>query len=272
MVGRCAPLVTVCLCAYNGESFVGRAIDSVLRQTYGDFELLVIDDASSDQTCAVVGRYVDPRVRLVRNPTNLGNARNRSHAIRLARSDLIKFVDQDDWLEPSCVEAHVRCMESNPTVGLTFSRRSIAVDDDPSAEAQDLVAWHKRPVPAEVGELNCGGDLFSRLVEDGFRENWIGEPTAVMLRRRYLRQSGLFNRRLRLVLDLDLWARLMAFCDVGFLDQELATRSVASINDTISVRATRRDWLDRLWLLQGSRSFLRCGSATPNWRRCDTTS
>jgi glycosyltransferase involved in cell wall biosynthesis len=227
----------------------------VLSQTYDDFELLVVDDASSDHTCAVVERYPDPRVRLERNPRNLGNARNRSRAIQLARSELIKFVDQDDWLEPSCVEEHVRCMESNPTVGLTFSRRALALEDKPSAEAQEWAAWHERLVPPELNEFNRGSDLLDRLVEDGFHENWIGEPTSVMLRRSYLRHSGLFNRQLRLVLDRDLWTRVMAFCDVGYLDRELATRWVSSDSDTISVRATRRHWLDRLWLLQGFREL-----------------
>jgi glycosyltransferase involved in cell wall biosynthesis len=248
-----APRVSVCVCAFNGARVLARAVDSILGQTYAEFELIIVDDASADETPLVAGAYRDERIRVVRNGQNLGNARNRSLAIRLARFDLIKFVDQDDWLEPTCLEEHVRSMEGNPTAGLTFSRCAIALQDPGPDDAAAWAEWAEqaRSWTAELRELNPGGGLLDQMVDDRLRLNWIGPPTSVMLRKTCLRRSLLFNRRLRQQLDLDLWMRLMAFSDVGYLDQPLATISVGRGNDTAFVRGARHDWLDRLWLFEG---------------------
>ena len=228
-------------------------MESILAQTYGDLELLVVDDASTDDSPGVAGSLDDERVRVVRNDKNLGNARNRSHAIRLSKCALIKFVDQDDWLEAVCLEEHVRCMDANPNVGLTFCRATIALEDPISPKAEWWSRWSEevRRSTSELDELNRGVDLVDRFVKGGFHGNWIGGPTSVMLRKSCLYKSGLFNRRLRQMLDVDLWVRVMAISDVGYLDHELAGTWVGSANETNSVRATRRDWLDRLWMLEG---------------------
>jgi glycosyltransferase involved in cell wall biosynthesis len=251
------PRVSVCMCTFNGTAVVGRAIESILSQTYGDFELIVVDDASSDSTIEVVMSYREPRLRILQNSRNLGNARNRSLAIRASRGDLVKFVDQDDWIAPVCLVEHVNLMDENPGVGFSFSRRAISVREAPSGdeppgatEGQDL-----HYAIRDFAEVMRGPALFERFLDAKFRDNWIGEPTSVMLRRACLQRSLLFNRRLRSMVDMDLWLRLMAFFDVGFLDAELATRSVGSASETTAIRALRSDWLDRLWLLEGLSEF-----------------
>jgi glycosyltransferase involved in cell wall biosynthesis len=252
-VNQAIPRVSVCVCAFNGARVIGQAIDSILAQTYDDFELLVIDDASTDDTPRIVSRYEDKRLRLLRNLQNLGNAGNRSQAIRLSQAELVKFVDQDDWLQPSCLEHHVRCMEANPTVGLTFSRLAIALQDPGTPHADWWLWWPEeaRRVNAALGKRNAGSDVLRRFVNDGIRVNWVGMPTGVMLRKSCLRESRLFSRRLRMQLDLDLWIRVMAYCDVGYLDQQLATVRVGSANESRGIQGNRPDWLDRLWMLEG---------------------
>jgi glycosyltransferase involved in cell wall biosynthesis len=251
------PRVSICICAFNGAHVLGRALDSILAQTYGDFEVIVVDDASADETARIARNYRDQRVRVVRNEKNLGNARNRSHAVRLSRSGLIKFVDQDDRLAPSCVEEHVRRM-ANSAVGLTFSPCAIVFDGPRSADTE---AWwsrwseRARESTSALRELSSGADLVGDLIEGGLHENWIGGPTSVMLRRECLHTAGLFNRRLRQMLDLDLWIRVMAISDVGYIDHDLAVIEIGESNETSSVRATRRDWLDRLWMLEGFMAF-----------------
>lgn len=248
-----SPHVSVCVCTFNGASVVGRAIESILAQSYGDFELIVVDDASSDSTLELVKAYREPRIRILQNGQNLGNARNRSLALRVASGELVKFVDQDDWIAPSCLAEHTRLMDANPRLGFSFSRRAVSVE---SSHAQREETW---PNPGadlhsplgELDEVMVGPAMLERHLDAGLRSNWIGEPTSVMIRRACLRRSRLFNRRLWLMIDIDLWIRLMAFFDVGFLDVELATRSVGSANATLTTLALRRGWLDRLWLLEG---------------------
>jgi glycosyltransferase involved in cell wall biosynthesis len=231
-------------------------MESILSQTYGDFELVVVDDASSDPTIEVIRRYREPRLRILENPRNLGNARNRSLAIRASRGELVKFVDQDDWIAPSCLAEHVRLMEANPGLGFSFSRRAISAEQPtPNEPAQSTGAGDLQSALGDLAEVMPGPALFERFVDAGFRDNWIGEPTSVMLRRACLERSLLFNRRLRSMLDMDLWIRLMAFFDVGFLDADLATRSVGTASETRAIRSRRSDWLDRLWLLEGLSEF-----------------
>jgi glycosyltransferase involved in cell wall biosynthesis len=249
--------ITVCLCTFNGAEFVGRAIESTLEQTYSDFELLVVDDASSDATCAIAESYRDSRVRLVRNEQNLGNPRNRSRAIQLARGELIKFVDQDDWIEPTCLVEHKRLFDRCARVGLTFSRRALAFEVEASDRSPGWNTAHREYYLqfGELSELNSGAALLDRWLNSGFPANWIGEPTSVMLRRAVLSRSLLFNRFLRQLLDVDLWIRVMALSDVGFLDAELATRWIGSTSDTGVNLSSQRHWLDGLWLLEGLREF-----------------
>jgi glycosyltransferase involved in cell wall biosynthesis len=236
------------VCSYNGQGLVGRAIESVLAQGFGDYELLVVDDGSTDATLEEASSYRDGRIRVVRSDRNVGISRNRSRAVRLSRADLIKFVDQDDWIEPDCLAEHVRLLASHATLGLTFSRRRTELQDEVPAPAPTLVP---------LNEHNSGPALFARHLEAGFPMlNWLGEPTAVMLRRACFRRCGLFNRHVRSYIDMDMWLRVMAFFDVGFLDAELATRGgVGASARSLTNFAMRRYWLDRLWTLEGLSEF-----------------
>jgi glycosyltransferase involved in cell wall biosynthesis len=198
------PRVSVCLCTYNGAKVVDRAVRSVLNQSYDDFELLVVDDASTDATVDVVRTYADPRIRIIRNTQTLGNARNRSRAVQLASGQLIKFLDQDDWLAPECLQRHTSLFARRPDLGFTFSRRALHLEDPSQSEAR---IWSERYGELHLGfgklaEVNSGRGLFARLLEARFHDNWVGEPSCVMVRRACLLRSGLFNRFLRQMLDL----------------------------------------------------------------------
>ena len=92
--------------AYNRADYIAASIESVLAQTFTDFELIVVDDHSSDATTAVVQRYLgDPRVRLVVNERNLGDYPNRNHAATFARGEFMKYHDSDDLLYRHCLDA-----------------------------------------------------------------------------------------------------------------------------------------------------------------------
>lgn len=111
------PTVTVLMPAYNRATLIRHAIESVLSQTFRDFELLVIDDHSTDETAAVVAGYRDARIRLVRQDENLGPARTRNHGFELARGAYIAILDSDDMAVPSRLARQVRFLEANPAIG-----------------------------------------------------------------------------------------------------------------------------------------------------------
>jgi hypothetical protein len=117
------PLVSVLLTAYNREAHISASIESVLAQTFGDFELLVVDDRSTDGTLEVVRSYeqLDPRVRVVANETNFGDYGNRNRAAELARGSFLKYHDSDDLMYPHCLSVMVPMLQSEPRAGFGLS-------------------------------------------------------------------------------------------------------------------------------------------------------
>jgi glycosyltransferase involved in cell wall biosynthesis len=115
--------VSVLMTAYNREPYIGEAVESVLRSTFSDFELIVADDHSLDGTVDIVRRYEarDPRIRVVVNEKNLGDYSNRNEAAAHARGKYLKYLDSDDAIYPHGLEVMVRCMEAYPDAALGLS-------------------------------------------------------------------------------------------------------------------------------------------------------
>ena len=120
------PAVSVLTTTYNRESYVASAIESVLAQTYRDFELVIVDDCSTDRTVEIARAYerADARVRVVVNEHNLGDYRNRNRAAELARAPLLKYHDSDDLMYPHCLSVMVPMLLSEPRAGFGLSSGS----------------------------------------------------------------------------------------------------------------------------------------------------
>ena len=108
--------MTIGLPVRNGERFIGRAIESVLAQTLGDFELVICDNVSDDRTVEIVRAYAerDPRVRLVQNEENIGQIGNMNRVVELARGEYFRWTGDDDWFEPDYLEKSVAYLEEHP--------------------------------------------------------------------------------------------------------------------------------------------------------------
>ena len=117
------PLVSVLLTVYNRERYLAESIESVLAQTFADFELLIVDDRSTDGSVEIARRYerADPRVRVVVNERNLGQFGNRNHAAALANAPFLKFHDSDDVMYPHCLAVMVPPMQAEPRAGFGLS-------------------------------------------------------------------------------------------------------------------------------------------------------
>ncbi len=110
--------VTVLMPTYNVEKYVREAVESVLRQTFTDFELLVIDDCSTDGTLEVVRSISDPRIRIERNTKNLGLADNLNRGLNLIDTELVARMDGDDIAEPFWLEREVEVLDRHPEIGI----------------------------------------------------------------------------------------------------------------------------------------------------------
>lgn len=112
--------------AYNREAYLGDAIDSVLRSTFEDFELIVVDDSSTDNTLAIAREYqlADSRVSVYENQDNIGDYPNRNAAARKARGDYLKYLDSDDVIYPHGLQVMVDCLKAFPDAGFGLSQNA----------------------------------------------------------------------------------------------------------------------------------------------------
>jgi glycosyltransferase involved in cell wall biosynthesis len=117
------PLVSIGLAVYNGENYLREAIDSILAQTFSDFELIISDNASTDSTAEICQEYacLDNRIRYHRNATNIGGANNENQTFRMSRGKYFRWAAHDDVLAPALLERCVEVMEGDPGVVLCYT-------------------------------------------------------------------------------------------------------------------------------------------------------
>lgn len=125
------PRLTIGLPVYNGAEFVGDAIESILAQTFKDFELVISDNASTDNTEEVYGRYAekDVRIRYVRNENNVGAARNYNRLVEMSRAEYFKWAAHDDMLAPEYLEKCIEVLDRRPSVVVCHTE-TIYIDEN----------------------------------------------------------------------------------------------------------------------------------------------
>lgn len=201
------PKVSVLIPSFNYAQYLPEAIDSVLAQSYTDFELIIVDNCSTDNTVDVVNTYVekDSRIKLHINETNIGMYRNYNQALLLAKGEYIKFLNADDKFHPKLLEKFVYIFQNHPSVSLVTSYRQYFGDKS------DILK------PSLNGLIN-GKEAILNVLETF---NWIGEPTTVMFKRENL-TLGLFDTSLLMFADLDMWLRQMQVGDIYVIDTVLS--------------------------------------------------
>lgn len=218
-----SPLVSVCIPTYRGAEHIAETIKSVLAQTLGDFELVVIDDNSPDGTAEIVAAFADPRIRLLRNATNLGPEGNWNRCLGEARGTYFKLLPHDDLLHPECLRRQVDVLESDVEgeIALVFCART-------------MVNASGRPQIVRRYPGRSEGRISSRsIIADCVRRgtNLMGEPAAVLMRRDRAIRVGQFNAAFPYVVDLEYWFRLLLHGDGWYLDSPL-----------VSFRISRGQW------------------------------
>src|SRR5579864_8737730 len=122
------PKVSVLLAVHDGEPYVHEAVRGVLKQTFREFEFLVVDDASTDNTVAIVDSFADPRIRILRNEHNLGQVPSLNRGLLEARGEYVARIDADDVSLPRRLERQVALLDAQPEVALVGAWMSL-VDD-----------------------------------------------------------------------------------------------------------------------------------------------
>lgn len=226
------PTLSVCIPTYRGEAYLGAAIESVLAQDYLDFELVVIDDNSPDQTAAIVSNYRDDRIRYIKNQINLGPEGNWNRCLEEARGKYVKLLPQDDVLAPTCLMQQVEILEqdSNESVALVFCARHII-------NQQGRIIT-KRGYPGGVAGHIPGQCAIKKSIRYG--TNLIGEPGGVMFRKSLSDAIGKFDGSIPYIIDLDYWFRLLGQGSAYYLDAPLASFRVSSVSWSVAIGNRQR--------------------------------
>jgi glycosyltransferase involved in cell wall biosynthesis len=219
------PLVSVIIPTYNSGGFVGATLESALRQTLADFEIIVVDDGSSDDTVARVRSFPDRRLRVFEQ-AHRGAPAALNAAVQAARGRYIAFLDHDDLWLPAKLERHIAFFESNPSTEATFSWSGLI----------DERGWGIKFHPAHWR----GPISFRQLLEDYV----VGSSSSVVMRQRAIAAAGGFDEQLPCCHDSDLVLRIAltgenAICAVP---EELTLYRRHAGQMSRDWRAMQRDW------------------------------
>jgi glycosyltransferase involved in cell wall biosynthesis len=207
--------VSVVLPVYNRAQFVADAIRSVLEQGYKDFELIVVDDGSTDDTPGVLKEFSD-RAEIIRQD-NKGPAAARNRAIQRSRGELIAFIDSDDIWLPQKLEAQVAFLDDNPAIGMVHCDGWVVEEFKGLSELQPDATFYRKKKPP------FGDTAKSRIMKTAI------VTSHVVVRREVMDRVGLFPEDLLVHEDVDLFFRMLeAGVEIGFVEKPLVVKRVLS--------------------------------------------
>jgi glycosyltransferase involved in cell wall biosynthesis len=243
-----APLISVCIPVFNGERYIAEAIESVLTQTCQDFEIVISDNCSTDNTLAIIRSYNDPRIRCFSNSANLGQAVNLRRALELPRGKYCKILCADDFLYKDCLKVQAEILEKpeNQSVVLVFCRRDVV-----GHNGEHVMTWG---YPGRSGRRS-GAAIVRKCIH--YSSNLIGEPPCFMFRTAIL-QSG------RIVSDLDLpfCADLLLHGDGYSISEPHCAFRLSDISLTVQETYENKGWLRKSFL-----EFIECMRTDPHFRK-----
>ncbi|MGB8355706.1 MAG: glycosyltransferase [Chthoniobacteraceae bacterium] len=254
-----APKVSVCIDVYNYEAFLPEAIDSVLRQKFTDFEVIVVDDCSKDHSFEIAQNYAakDSRVIALRNPANLGMVKNRNACMRPAKGEYIKILHADDFLcTDDTLGKMVAVLDGNPGASLVSCAMQFV-----DTSLQKLQRWSyfedRKPV--------TGTTVITRCLRE--RRNLIGGPSATMFRR----MKGLrgFDEKFFHSADWEMWLHLLEQGCFSYINESLVAYRKHDNQQTEKDKLTLTQYEDQLGILERylDQSYVRLPKLTKKYLR-----
>jgi glycosyltransferase involved in cell wall biosynthesis len=220
-----APKFSVVIPAYNQANYLIEAIQSVLDQTYGNFELIVVNDASPDETHQVVGQFVDDRIKYLLHEQNRGLPATRNTGIRASTGELIALLDADDYYHPNKLESHLNFYQEHSDIGATYNNRF-----ELNYSAKTIRNLYRAPSMVGLQDFVLGFPF---------------APSDMVIRREWAFKVNLFNENYRNgAEDIDFPAQLaLCGCKFGRVDKALNFRRYKSGRKWKNLRLRMEDAL-----------------------------
>lgn len=223
------PLVSVCIPAYNNAGYIKDTIQSVLKQTYQNIELIVVDDHSTDNTVEVLESVQDERLKIYRNEKNLGMVGNWNRCLELATGEYVKLICADDMIAKNAIEKEAKAMRRNPSVNLVESDTRL-VDINGKKTGQ----FRRFPKSGIVD-----GRKLARV--SLMIQNFYGAPVNNLIRRSALEKTGGFDTSFTYILDFDMWLRLSCTGDVYIIHEPLNSFRIRNDSNTGMLIGEKQD-------------------------------
>lgn len=199
--------MSVCVPTYNGAQFLAQTLESVAAQTFGDFEVLIVDDTSADATLDIANAFAatDPRARVVRNTERAGSsARNANQCLRHARGEWIKFLFQDDLMAPTCLARMVEAGQRGRFV-VSWHDYLFASDVEESVRRYyETLPSLETTLPGTFATV----DALSEAVLSHWQINFIGPTSSSFVHRDCFARYGEFSSEIRTFPDMEYWIRV----------------------------------------------------------------
>ena len=230
------PTVSFVIASHNYARFIGKTLKSILDQTVQDFEIIVVDDASSDGSCDVIRSIADPRIHLYMNDKNEGVASTYSKGISLATGRYINWLASDDWIEPRKIELQLEFFKQNPDVDILGAYLNfVDVDGNRHEFADQYQAFFNQP-----HDFN---DI----------ETWVGEHKltvpSVMMRRSVFDRIGPRDSSMAVASDFEFWTRAyVQGCRFAMLGIPLATHRIHE--NSVGRRDRATTFLNMIYVVQ----------------------
>ena len=249
-------LISICIPTYNGEKYLKECLDTVLSQSYENIEIIIVDDCSTDKTISIIEEYIqkDNRIKLIKNQLNIGLVANWNKCLELANGEWIKFVFQDDLIEPNCLSLLHDAVGGHSIV---VCDRDFIFDNSVSETTKvyytkDLLSLKKLFNKVETTILN--NQQVSEIASNHLALNIIGEPTAVMFRKSVITDLGVFNTDFSQICDLEYWLRIATAKGLVYVPKRLVSFRVhvnsTSASNVISTVKFKPRYIDSLLLAQ----------------------
>lgn len=201
--------VSVILPVFNGEKYLRESIDSVLSQSYKDFELIIWDDASTDDSAKIVANYCDLRIKLLKNTTNQGLFRTLNLAINKAQGEYIRLWSYDDIMKPHCLQTEFAFHKQHPEIGMSYCARDII-----DASGKVILTAPDDKTPELISPGLAAQIMF-------YYGSIAGNISTATIKKEIFDEIGFFREDMQVSGDFDMWVRISNKYTIGFIRQSL---------------------------------------------------
>jgi glycosyltransferase involved in cell wall biosynthesis len=230
------PTVSVCVPTYNGAAFLADTLASIAAQTFDDYEVLIVDDGSTDDTLRIAEAHASAhdRVRVIRNPQRRGSsARNANECLTHARGQWIKFLFQDDLMAPTCLE---RMLDAGHRGPLVITRHDYVFEpdvDDMTRSQYESLPTLEATLPPEYADA----DDFCDAVLTHWCINFIGPTSSSLIHRRCIDRYGAFDPNIVTFPDLEYWIRVGSNEGLAIVPERLVSFRVHNRSISVGMRS-----------------------------------